>query len=36
MPFISTDARDELHDTYEEAELYCLRKLIEIVKTKIR
>jgi hypothetical protein len=32
MPFISTDARDELHDTYEEAELACLNKLIEIVK----
>ena len=34
MPFLSTDARDELHDTYEEAELGCLIKLIEIVKTK--
>jgi len=34
MPFISTDARDELHDTYEEAELACLIKLIEIVKEK--
>ena len=34
MPFLSTDARDELHDTYEEAELECLKKLIEIVKTK--
>jgi len=34
MPFISTDARDELHDTYEEAELACLKKLIEIVKSK--
>jgi hypothetical protein len=34
MPFISTDARDELHDTYEEAELACLIKLIELVKTK--
>jgi hypothetical protein len=34
MPFISTDARDELHDTYEEAELACLQKLIEIVKNK--
>ena len=33
MPFLSTDARDELHDTYEEAELACLIKLIEI-KTK--
>ena len=32
MPFLSTDARDELHDTYEEAELACLQKLIEIVK----
>jgi hypothetical protein len=34
MPFISTDARDELHDTYEEAEVACLNKLIKIVKTK--
>jgi hypothetical protein len=34
MPFLSTDARDELHDTYEEAELACLIKLIEITKTK--
>ena len=34
MPFLSTDARDELHDTYEEAELACLNKLIEIVKNK--
>jgi hypothetical protein len=34
IPFLSTDARDELHDTYEEAELACLIKLIEIVKTK--
>ena len=34
MPFLSTDARDELHDTYEEAELACLLKLIEVVKTK--
>lgn len=34
MPFLSTDARDELHDTYEEAELACLDKLIEIVKNK--
>lgn len=34
MPFLSTDARDELHDTYEEAELACLNKLIEIVKDK--
>jgi hypothetical protein len=34
MPFISTDARDELHDTYEEAELKCLKKLIKIVKQK--
>ncbi len=34
MPFISTDARDELHDTYEEAELACLKKLIEIVERK--
>jgi len=34
MPFISTDARDELHDTYEEAELACLDKLIEIAKNK--
>jgi len=30
MPFLSTDARDKLHDTYEEAELACLMKLIEI------
>jgi hypothetical protein len=35
IPFLSTDARDELHDTYEEAELACLIKLIEIVKNKI-
>jgi hypothetical protein len=34
IPFLSTDARDELHDTYEEAELACLIKLIEIVKEK--
>jgi hypothetical protein len=34
MPFISTDARDELHDTYEEAEVACLNKLIEICKEK--
>ena len=34
MPFISTDARDELHDTYEQAELACLIKLIELVKDK--
>jgi hypothetical protein len=34
IPFLSTDARDELHDTYEEAELACLNKLIEIVKEK--
>ena len=34
IPFLSTDARDELHDTYEEAELECIKKLIEIVKTK--
>jgi hypothetical protein len=33
MPFLSTDARDELHDTYEEAESACLDKLIEIVNT---
>ena len=32
MPFLSTDARDELHDTYEEAESACLDKLIEIIK----
>jgi hypothetical protein len=31
-PFISTDARDELHDTYEEAENACIDKLIEIAK----
>ena len=35
MPFISTDARDELHDTYEEAELECIKKLIEIVKNNL-
>ena len=34
MPFLSTDARDELHDTYEEAEQACLDKLIEICKNK--
>jgi len=34
MPFLSTDARDELHDTYEEAELACLKQLIKIVKEK--
>ena len=34
MPFLSTDARDELHDTYEEAEQACLLELIEIVKKK--
>ena len=34
MPFISTDARDELHDTYEEAEVACLNKIIEICKEK--
>ena len=33
-PFLSTDARDELHDTYEEAESACLDKLIEICKNK--
>jgi len=33
-PFLSTDARDELHDTYEEAESACLDKLIEIIKNK--
>jgi hypothetical protein len=32
MTFISTDARYELHDTYEEAEDACIDKLIEIVK----
>jgi len=32
IPFISTDARDELHDTYEEAENACIDKLIEICK----
>ena len=35
MLFISTDARDELHDTYEEAEVACLNKLIEIVKNNL-
>lgn len=34
MPFLSTDARDELHDTYKGAEQACLDKLIEIVKSK--
>jgi len=34
MPFISTDARDELHDTYEEAELACINKLIEIIENQ--
>jgi len=34
MPFLSTDARDELHDTYEEAELACLIKLIELIKNE--
>jgi len=34
MPFLSTDARDELHDTYEKAESACLDKLIEICKNK--
>lgn len=33
-PFLSTDARDELHDTYEQAESACIDKLIEIVKNK--
>jgi hypothetical protein len=28
------DARDEEYKTYEEAELECLKRLIEIVKTK--
>ena len=32
MPFMKTDARDMERVTYEEAELACLRKLIEIVK----
>jgi len=32
MPFISTDARYELHDTYEEAENACIDKLISICK----
>ena len=34
MPFLSTDARDELHDTYEEAEVACLNKLIEIIENQ--
>ena len=34
-PFLSTDARDELHDTYEEAESACLDKLIEIVRERL-
>jgi len=32
LPFLSTDARDMENVTYEEAELTCLIKLIEIVK----
>ena len=35
-PFLSTDARDELHDTYEKAESACLSKLIEITNEKIK
>ena len=34
MPFLSTDARDMEKVTYEEAELACLRKLIEIIKSQ--
>jgi hypothetical protein len=34
MTFISTDARYELHDTYEEAENACIDKLIEIAKQR--
>ena len=34
MPFLSTDARDMENVTYEEAELACLEKLIEIVENK--
>ena len=35
-PFLSTDARDELHDTYESTEQSCLKKLIEITNEKIK
>ena len=34
MPFLSTDARDMENVSYEEAELACLTKLIEIVESK--
>ena len=34
MPFLSTDARDMENVSYEEAELACLTKLIEIVENK--
>ena len=34
MPFLSTDARDMENVSYEEAELACLTKLIEIVELK--
>ena len=36
MPFLSTDSRDMENVSYEEAELACLTKLIEIVETKSR
>lgn len=32
--FICEEGFEELYDTYEEAELACLKKLIEIVKPK--
>ena len=34
MPFLSTDARDMENVSYEEAELACLTKLIEIVESQ--
>ena len=36
MPFLSTDARDMENVSYEEAEVACLTKLIEILKTQIK
>jgi hypothetical protein len=36
MPFMKTDARDMERVTYEEAELACLDKLIEIVDGKLK
>lgn len=35
MAFLSTDTRDELHDTYEKAENSCIDKLIELAKNKL-